>query len=128
MKIDWKRKLTSRKFWAAVCGFVSMWVMALWKDASKAQTVTGMIMAAGSLIAYIIGEGLADSKPDETPSEFAVVKAGTGELIADNTKNDAICKKGYKVVVAGEDADAEDADEVCEECMIHYDDDNEWKE
>lgn len=62
--IDWKRKLTSRKFWAAVCGFVSMVIMALGKDASQAQTVTGMIMAAGSLIAYIIGEGLADSKPD----------------------------------------------------------------
>lgn len=126
MKIDWKRKLTSRKFWAAVCGFVSMWIMALWKDASIAQTVTGMIMAAGSLIAYIIGEGLADSKPDETPTEFAVLKAGTGEMIADITKNDAICKNGYKVVVAGEDT--ADADEACEECMIHYDDDNEWKE
>lgn len=63
--IDWKRKLTSRKFWAAVCGFVSMVIMALGKDATQAQTVTGMIMAAGSLIAYIIGEGLADSKPDE---------------------------------------------------------------
>lgn len=61
MKIDWKRKLTSRKFWAAVCGFVSMWIMALWKDASIAQTVTGMIMSAASLIAYMIGEGLADS-------------------------------------------------------------------
>ena len=60
MKIDWKRKLTSRKFWAAVCGFVSMWIMALWKDASIAQTVTGMIMSAASLIAYMIGEGLAD--------------------------------------------------------------------
>ena len=60
MKIDWKRKLTSRKFWAAVCGFVSMIIIALGKDASQAQTVTGMIMAAGSLIAYIIGEGLAD--------------------------------------------------------------------
>ena len=61
MKIDWKRKLTSRKFWAAVCGFVSMLIVALGKDASQAQTITGLIMAAGSLIAYIIGEGLADS-------------------------------------------------------------------
>lgn len=61
MQIDWKRKLTSRKFWAAVCGFVSMVVLALGKDATQAQTITGMIMAAGSLIAYIIGEGLADS-------------------------------------------------------------------
>ena len=61
MQIDWKRKLTSRKFWAAVCGFVSMLIVALGKDARQAQTITGLIMAAGSLIAYIIGEGLADS-------------------------------------------------------------------
>lgn len=118
MKIDWKRKLTSRKFWAAVCGFVSMWIMALWKDASIAQTVTGMIMSAASLIAYMIGEGLADSKPSEQPHEISVVDAGTGDLIADITNSDAICKTGYKVVIDGEDG--------CEECMINYEND-EWK-
>lgn len=61
MKIDWKRKLTSRKFWAAVAGFVSMLMMAIREGAPTAQTVTGLIMAGASLIAYIIGEGLADS-------------------------------------------------------------------
>lgn len=61
MKIDWKRKLTSRKFWAAVAGFVSMLLLTIGKDAGVAQQVTGMIMASASLIAYIIGEGLADS-------------------------------------------------------------------
>ena len=61
MKIDWKRKLTSRKFWAAVAGFVSMLIVALGKNAETAQTVTGLIMAGASLVAYMIGEGLADS-------------------------------------------------------------------
>jgi len=61
LKIDWKRKLTSRKFWAAVAGFVSMLLLTIGKDAGVAQQVTGMIMASASLIAYIIGEGLADS-------------------------------------------------------------------
>ena len=61
MKIDWKRKLTSRKFWAAVAGFVSMLIVALWKDAETAQTVTALIMAGASVIAYIIGEGIADN-------------------------------------------------------------------
>lgn len=60
MKIDWKRKLTSRKLWAAVAGFVSMLIVALGKDAETARTVTGLIMAGASLIAYMIGEGLAD--------------------------------------------------------------------
>lgn len=59
--IDWKRKLTSRKFWAAVTGFITMLIFALGKDAGTAETVTGLIMAGASLVAYIIGEGLADS-------------------------------------------------------------------
>ena len=59
--MDWKRKLTSRKFWAAVAGFVSMLVVALGKNVETAQSVTGLIMAGASLVAYMIGEGLADS-------------------------------------------------------------------
>lgn len=62
--IDWKRKLTSRKFWAAVACFVTMLMMAIRTGATDEQTITGLIMAGASLIAYIIGEGLADSKGD----------------------------------------------------------------
>lgn len=60
MKIDWKRKLTSRKFWAAVAGFVSMLLIYFGKDAGTAEQTTALIMAGASLVAYIIGEGLAD--------------------------------------------------------------------
>ena len=60
MKTDWKRKLTSRKFWAAVAGFVSMLLIYFGKDAGTAEQTAALIMAAASLIAYIIGEGLAD--------------------------------------------------------------------
>jgi len=82
MKIDWKRKLTSRKFWAAVTGFVSMLMLALGKDASVVQTVTATVMAGASLIAYIIGEGLADKGTGDTfnseyysiPEKFVEVK------------------------------------------------------
>lgn len=61
MKIDWKRKLTSRKFWAAVATFVSMMVVAFQEGAPTPQTVTALIMAGAAVIAYIIGEGLADA-------------------------------------------------------------------
>lgn len=59
--MDWKRKLTSRKFWLAVASFVSMLLIALGKDAETAQTITGLIMAGASIIGYVIGEGLADA-------------------------------------------------------------------
>lgn len=60
-QIDWKRKLTSRKFWVAVVGLVSGLLMAFKVDGQTVETVSGCIMAAASVIAYIIGEGLADA-------------------------------------------------------------------
>ena len=60
-KIDWKRKLTSRKFWLAVVGLVSGLLMAFRVDGDTVETISGVIMSAASVIAYTIGEGLADA-------------------------------------------------------------------
>ena len=59
--IDWKGKLTSRKFWMAVVGLVAGILMAFKVDAGTVETVSGVIMSAASVVAYIIGEGLADA-------------------------------------------------------------------
>lgn len=59
--IDWKHKLTSRKFWIAVVGLVSGLMMAFKVDGETIETISGVIMAAASVIAYTIGEGLADA-------------------------------------------------------------------
>ena len=61
MDIDWKKKLTSRKFWAAVCNFVAMMVVAFGGTEQTAVQVTGIIMAGATVIAYIIAEGLVDA-------------------------------------------------------------------
>ena len=60
-KIDWEKKLTSRKLWAAVASFVSMMIVATGGAESTATQITAIIMAGASVIAYIIGEGLTDS-------------------------------------------------------------------
>lgn len=60
-KIDWKRKLTSRKFWAAVVGFVTPMIIAFGATSEQATQIAGIIMSGATLIAYIIGEGLADA-------------------------------------------------------------------
>lgn len=60
-KIDWKRKLTSRKLWVAVAGFVAGLVLAFGGADSTAETVTGCIMSGASVIGYILGEGLTDA-------------------------------------------------------------------
>lgn len=61
MKVDWRRKLTSRKFWVAIAGFVSGCVLAFGGSAETAELIVGVMMQGASVIAYIIGEGLADS-------------------------------------------------------------------
>lgn len=59
--IDWKAKLTSRKFWMAVIGLISGILLAFKVDAKTVETISGVVMSAASVIAYIIGEGLADA-------------------------------------------------------------------
>ena len=61
MKINWKQKLTSRKFWAAVTGFVTAILVAFKVDKLTIEQVVSVISASAVLIAYIIGEGLVDS-------------------------------------------------------------------
>ena len=61
MGIDWKRKLTSRKFWVALCNFIGMLVMAFGYSEGTADRITALVLAGGTCIAYIIGEGLVDA-------------------------------------------------------------------
>ena len=61
-KQDIVRKLTSRKFWLAVAAFVTELNIAFKGDAELAETLSGMIMAGATVIAYIVGEGLVDSE------------------------------------------------------------------
>lgn len=61
MGIDWKRKLTSRKFWAAIGQFVTGLIIAFGGTQETAVQVTALIMAGAAVVAYIIGEGLIDA-------------------------------------------------------------------
>lgn len=60
MKIDWKRKLTSRKLWVAVAGFVAGLVIAFGGGEEVANTVSGCILSGAAVVGYILGEGLTD--------------------------------------------------------------------
>ena len=69
MKTDWKSKLTSRKFWAAVAGFVAPLLLAFGVSESVVSEVTGIIMSGSTVIAYIIAEGMVDSVKDGAGGE-----------------------------------------------------------
>ncbi len=61
MKINWKHKLTSRKFWAAVITFVTSVLVAFNVPDLTVEQVTAVITGGASMIAYIVGEGLVDA-------------------------------------------------------------------
>lgn len=82
---DIVRKLTSRKLWLAVVGFVTGILLYLGKSEAEAAQIGALIMSAASVVAYIVGEGLADAagasapiynveltEPEEKPPEEAV--------------------------------------------------------
>ena len=59
--IDWKRKLTSRKLWTAICSLVANLVIAFGGTEQASVQITAIIMAGAAVIAYIVGEGLIDA-------------------------------------------------------------------
>lgn len=68
MSENLKRKLTSRKFWVALAGFVTGLIVALGGSEATAAQVTALIMSGASVVAYIIGEGLIDAASTEKPT------------------------------------------------------------
>jgi drug/metabolite transporter (DMT)-like permease len=58
--MDWKEKLSSRKFWVAVSGLV-VGAIALFSPGTDTSQISGVIMALGSVVAYIVGEGMVDA-------------------------------------------------------------------
>lgn len=60
--IDWKRKLSSRKLWAAFAGIVVGLAMVFGLDESTISNVAGAIVSVASVVAYIVTEGKVDAE------------------------------------------------------------------
>lgn len=78
------KKLTSRKFWLAVVGFVTPLMVAFGYGEATVTQASAIIMAGGTLIAYIVGEGLVDAAhagkdEEDEPLEFHLLADGEEE-------------------------------------------------
>ena len=60
MKIDWVRKLTSRKWWMAVAAFIVAVLVLFHVDSGTAERVSALILLMGDVVGYTLAEGLAD--------------------------------------------------------------------
>lgn len=61
MKIDWTRKLTSRKLWVSVAGFVAGLIVIFGGAQEDADKISGSILSGAAVVGYILGEGLTDA-------------------------------------------------------------------
>lgn len=59
------RKLTSRKLWVAVAGFVAGLIVAFDGESTTAETISGLILQGGAVVSYILAEGWADAAHTE---------------------------------------------------------------
>lgn len=83
MSIDWKRKLSSRKLWAAVAGIVVGLSMVFGLDEGTISNVAGAVVSVASVVAYIITEGKVDAESVKNAVESVqdaveVVQDGNG--------------------------------------------------
>lgn len=61
MKIDWARKLTSRKLWVSIAGFAAGLIVIFGGAQEDADKISGSILTGASVLGYILGEGLTDA-------------------------------------------------------------------
>ena len=61
MKINWKQKLSSRKFWSMVIGVVTALLVLFNVPDLTIEKIIALISAEGVLIAYVFAEGDVDS-------------------------------------------------------------------
>lgn len=61
MKINWQRKLTSRKLWVSIAGFVAGLIVIFGGTQEDADKISGSILSGAAVFGYILGEGLTDA-------------------------------------------------------------------
>ena len=82
MNINFKKKLTSRKLWAALVGVVVGLAAAFGLDESEWTQIAGVVGSIVSIVAYIFGEAKIDaaaSVPVVLPANIESGKTGKDE-------------------------------------------------
>lgn len=68
-KVNWVQKLTSRKLWLAVVGFVTGLLLYFGMENEQVEKIATLVMSFASLLAYIIAEGLVDASRVDEPGD-----------------------------------------------------------
>ncbi len=88
-KEDFIRKITSRKFWVALVAFISALLIAFKVPEASISQVAAIIMAFGSLLAYIFAEGWVDSNREKGGDTFNSVYNSYGGITNGDSESDS---------------------------------------
>ena len=69
MKINWQRKLTSRKLWVSIAGFAAGLIIIFGGSQESADKISGAVLSGAAVVGYIFGEGLTDIAAVKNNSE-----------------------------------------------------------
>lgn len=96
--IDWKRKLSSRKLWAAIAGIVTGLAMVFGLDENTISTVAGAVVSVASVVAYIMAEGKVDAEGVKNAADSVQDTAGaTGKYPSESWSPEG--KKLYNDII-----------------------------
>ncbi len=59
-KINWKQKLSSRKFWAMAIGFIGS-LLAMFIAEDIVLQITGLLGQVASIVVYMLSEAMIDA-------------------------------------------------------------------
>lgn len=65
-KQDLIRKLSSRKFWACVTAVIVSLIAFTNASPETTERIVALVAAVGGLCIYMLAEGIADAKPENT--------------------------------------------------------------
>jgi len=70
MKINWKKKLASRKFWALVAAVATSVIVLVGAGEDVAVKITGVITTVGAVAVYILAEAHVDASSNQGEDEL----------------------------------------------------------
>ena len=82
-----RKKLTSRKLWLAIIGFVSALGVIFGVEDIRMEQICALIGALGTLVAYIFDEGVADATASKTDTSAAETQKSSNETDQNKEKS-----------------------------------------
>ena len=79
--MNWKNKLTSRKFWMAVAAFITPLLLSFGLSESTVTQIVAIIMAGADVLAYIIAEGMVDAAGKDATTSIGLPVDSVAERI-----------------------------------------------